>query len=264
MATEVEESGGLNWTFGSYVFQHAFAKLATSLWWMFWGLLVQLLGTALAIVPLVALLGGAQVNPKLVLPGIIAMTLGGIVLLVGEMKCLHLELPLGMTRSLPGHHWLRAALWCHLGSWLLRIARSFLNRGLVGLVLLPLQLLGFVFLLMFLRKTADMFGRRDLKWLVDAIFIVAGATVMAGAFLAAEAFLELGMLKLLPRVVAMAIFVLPLILFLGAIGAYLVLLGRMASAASGFAKYLSEIEQLEQVKEMWSLADEMGWHFDRK
>jgi hypothetical protein len=244
MATDSEEeAAGLGWTFGSYVFQDAFTKLGTAFRWMFWGLLLQLAGAAFAGGPLMALMfARAKFNPKLVLPGILAMAIGGIVLLIGEQKCLHLELPMGMTRSLPGHRWLRAAYWCHLGSWLLRMGRRFLDRGIVAAVLLPLQLAGFVFLLLFLRKTADVLARRDLKWLVDVIFVVAGLTVLSGASLAAEVFLKLEILKAFPPFLRLVFLVLPIVLFVAATGAYVVLLGRMASAATAFAKYLKEAD----------------------
>lgn len=239
-----ETTSGLGWTFGSYVFHQAFSKLATALRWMFWGLLLQLFGAATAGAPLMVLLfGKAKVNPKLVLPGIIAMAVGGIVLVIGEQKCLGLELPLDMTRSLPGHKWLRAAYWCHLGSWLLRMGRRFFDRRLVSLVLVPMQLLGFVFLLLFLRKTADVIQRTDLRRLVDIIFALAGATMLSGAFLAAEAFLKVGLLTALPRGARLAFLVLPVVMFLTATGAYVILLGRMASAAAAFSNYLGQFDE---------------------
>ena len=245
MSTESEsQAGGLEWSLGSYVFAHAFSKLAAALRWMFWGLLVQLLGMVAAGLPFAFLLwGGGKLNPKLVFPGMIVMTVGGILLIIGEQKCLHLQLPLGMTRSLPGHNWLRAAYWCHLGSWLLRIARNFLDRRLVAPILLPMQFLGFVFLLLFLRKIADVVGRKDLQKLVDAIFAMAGAIVISGALLVAEAFLHVGILKILPRIVAVMLFALPVILFFLTVGAYVILLGRMSSAAAGFGRYLGELEE---------------------
>jgi hypothetical protein len=157
-------TGGMDWGVGSFVFEAAFEKLATALRWMFWGMLLQVFGAAAAGAPLAAImLGIPGLSPKLVLPGIVAILVGGIVLLIGEQKCLHLELPLGMTRSLPGHNWLRAAYWCHLGSWLLRMARRFFDRRLVSVVLLPMQLAGFAFLLLFLRKMADVLARRDFE-----------------------------------------------------------------------------------------------------
>jgi hypothetical protein len=244
MTTETDETSGLSWGFGSAIFEPAFHRLATALRWMFWGLLMQLLGAAIAVAPLGAGLAGlAPLNGKLVLPGLLLLLVGGIVLVIGEQKCLHLELPLGMTRDLPGHGWLRAAYWCHLGSWLLRIARNLIGRLPAGLVLLPLQFIGFVFLLLFLRKTADVLARQDLRRLVDAVFAMAFGALLIFAFLAAEAFLHVGVLKMLPRAAALLVLALPILLFAATVGSYVILLGRMASAAAQFAKYLAAAEE---------------------
>lgn len=241
MATESEDADGLGWTFGSFVFETAFAKLATSLRWMFWGLLLQIVGAAIAAAPLAtALMGLAPLNAAAVLPGLVAMTVGGIVLIIGEQKCLHLELPLGMTRSLPGHGWLRGAYWCHLSSWLLRLARNWLGRGPVSLVLLPLQLIGFVLLLLFLRKTADVLARNDLRRLVDIIFAMAGGAIFAAVLIAADRILSLGIFKLLPVFASLALLALPILLFVMMMGAYAILLWRVASAAAGFARFLGQ------------------------
>jgi len=240
----------MDWGLGSFVFEAAFAKLATALKWMFWGMLLQVFGAAAAGAPLAAIMLGIRwVSPRLVLPGIFAILGGGIILLIGEQKCLHLELPLGMTRSLPGHHWLRAAYWCHLGSWLMRMARRLFDKRLVSVVLLPMQLLGFAFLLLFLRKTADVLVRRDLKRLVDLIFVLAGATLLSFGILAAEVFLKLGIMKGMPRGAGLALFALPVVLFLAATGSYVILLGRMAAAAAEFAKYLGQAEIPPAVEE---------------
>ena len=246
MATEIEQPDGLGWTLGSYVFQQAFAQLATSLRWMFWGLLMQLFGAALAIAPLAAgLLQLGKPNPAVVVPGVLLLVIGGIILLIGEQKCLHLEVPLGMTRSMPGHGLLRAAYWCHLGSWLLRMAKHWVGRGPMALAVLPLVLAGYVLLLLFLRKTADVLARADLKRLVDIIFLLGGVAVAIGAMLLADLGLQLGFLKLLPRIAALALLVLPIGLFAFTTGLYTILLSRMASAASAFATYLASIEQSE-------------------
>lgn len=255
----------MGWELGSFIFEAAFDKLATALRWMCWGIFLQMFGAVLAGAPLAAIiLGVPRLSPKLVLPGLFGIVVGGIIVLVGEQKCLHLKLPLGMTRSLPGHYWLRAAYWCHLGSWLLRIARQFLDRGLVSVVLLPMQWLGFVFLLVFLRRIADVLVRRDFKRLADVTLAFAGATSLSFGFLAVEAFWNLGMVKAAPRAVGLAIVGLPVFLFLATGGAYVILLGRMASAAAAFAKYLATAEQSEQIKKMWRLADEVGWRYGSK
>jgi hypothetical protein len=257
MATEIEEPGGLGWSLGSYVFQQAFAKLATSLRWMFWGLLMQLFGAALAIAPLAStLLQLGNPNVALVMPGLILMAGGGIVLLIGQQKCLGLELPMGMTRTLPGHGLLRAAYWCHLGSWLLRMAKNVVGRGTVSLVLLPLQVAGYVLLLLFLRKTADVLARRDLQRLVDIIFMLGGVAVALGVLLLAEFGLKLGILKQFPRPAGLALLGLPIGLLVLTTGLYTILLSRMASAASTFATYLASIEPAESSDEEDEVADE--------
>jgi hypothetical protein len=246
MATETEEPGGLDWSFGSYVFQEAFVRLSTSLWWMFWGLVMQLFGAALAIAPIATtILKLGNANPALVVPGVLLMVVGGIVLLVGEQKCLHLEVPLGMTRSLPGHGLLRGAYWCHLGSWLLRLAKHWIGRGPMSLMVLPLVLAGYILLLLFLRKTADVLARGDLKRLVDLIFLFGGSAFMIGLLWVAEVGLQLGLLKVLPRSAALALLGLPIGLFVLTTGLYAILLSRMASAASAFATYLATIEAPE-------------------
>jgi len=255
MTSESDDSGGLGWTLRSFVFEQAFQQLATSLRWMFWGLVLQLCGAALAVAPLAAALAHlAPLNAKIVLPGLLLLLVGGIVVLLGEQKCLHLKVPLGMTKSLPGHNWLRGAYWCHLASWLLRIARNVVGRGPVSFALLPLQLIGFVLLLLFLRKTADVLLRSDLRRLVDIIFAMAGGALVTGSLLACDVFLHLGILKLLPKPAALLLLVLPVILFFTTTGTYVVLLGRMASAARAFAKYLASIEAADSTDDACAVA----------
>jgi hypothetical protein len=199
-----DQSPGLDFSFGSFVFQDAFKKPATSLRWMFWGTVLQLAGFASLAAPVAALMipeaaiaqriGRPQI--ALLLPGgLMLATLGGIVVILGEQKCLHLQLPLGMTRSLPGHHWLRGAYWFHLGSWLLRLARNFLGRGPVSLILIPMQLIGFGLLLMFLRKMADCLARPDLRRRVDLILGIGGCTLLIGAFLVFDQKLKLNLCR---------------------------------------------------------------------
>jgi len=124
----------------------------------------------------------------------------------------------------------------------LRMARRLLDRQLVGVILLPMQLLGFTFLLLFLRKLATVLARQDLKRLVDTIFGLAIGTVLSFGLLAAEAFLKIGLLKGAPRPVGFALLALPAVLFVLAVAAYVILLGRMASAAADFAKYLAQAD----------------------
>jgi hypothetical protein len=240
---DAQPTTAIGWTFGSFVFEKAFQQLAKALRWMFWGLALQLTGAALALVPFLALRArNPNFPPQLVLPGIVLLSIGGIAMIIGEQKCLHLEAPFGMTRSLPGHGWLRSAYWCHLGSWLLRAARRWLPRGPLSLALLPLQAIGYVFLLLFLRKTADVLERHDLKRHVDAVFGLAAGMLLAAAFLIADRMLHLGMLRMLPRFVALGALVLPIMLLVATTLTYAILLWRMGSAAAGFARYLGAID----------------------
>src|SRR5436190_10862569 len=108
---EMEASPGLSWGIGSYLFERAFGNLAWGLKWLFWGT--------------VLVLGGFVLIPALPPVAMTALGVGWLVLLVGEQRCLHLKLPLGMTRSLPGQLWLRAAYACHLAGILARFAVRF-------------------------------------------------------------------------------------------------------------------------------------------
>jgi hypothetical protein len=259
MAT-ASEATGLSWGFGSVVFAPAFEKLAASLRWMFWGTLMQVVGVVALVAPLAALpLRVARMELVALVPvGMVLLVVGGIVVILGEQKCLGLQLPLDMTRTLPGYQWLRGAYWCHLGSWLLRLARNWIGRGPVSLVLLPLQLIGFVLLLLFLRKTADVLARRDLRRLVDAILMLAALTLISGGVLVADRALKVSWFQQLPRAAALAMVVMPVVLFLTTIFGYVVLLGRLSAAAAGFAKYLAAAESFSMDREEGPVGDDSG------
>jgi hypothetical protein len=179
----------------------------------------------------------------LLLPvGFTLLGVGSLVVLWGEHRCLHLKLPLGMTRSLPGHRWLRAAYACHLGGVLGKLGRSLLPPGMrvwAKLATLPVQVLGFVFLLLFLRKLADVIARGDLKRLIDVMFGLVALTLICGAVIAGRR--ELAQLLphyLLAPTLVCCWSVSPLS-FLGAVTSYLVLLRRMSAAVAGFASFLA-------------------------
>jgi hypothetical protein len=150
-----------------------------------------------------------------------------------------------MTQSLSGHRWLRWAYWCHLGSIVLRVAKDLIGRRPVSLVLLPLQVLGFVFLLLFLRKTADVLARHDLRRLVDIIFGMAAAAALSGALLAAEAVAPLGLMRQLPFAGKAIWLGMPIVLFVLMLGAYAILLWRVAEAAAGMARFLESDSEPE-------------------
>jgi hypothetical protein len=138
----------------------------------------------------------------------------------------------------------------------MRVARSLVGRLPLGALLLPLQFLGFVFLLLFFRKLADVLARHDLRRLVDWIFAMAIGGFLVFGLLAAEAFLDVGMLRMLPRPAGIVLLALPLVLFAATMASYIVLLRRMASAAATFARFLAATEQSGEIQQMWRLAEE--------
>jgi hypothetical protein len=176
-------SGRLDLSFGGQLLTGPFAQLATGLRWMFWGLALQMVGAMGLIVPFAALLLRMPL-PNLVelLPvTILIWLIGGLIVLWGEQKCLHLELPFGLTRALPGQSWLRAAYFCQLASILIRFARRVLPAAFVVWISIPCQILGFVFLLLFLRRLAEVIARDDLRRLIDTVFLLAAASLVIGA-----------------------------------------------------------------------------------
>ena len=253
-----ESSAPLSWGLGSFLFEKAFAELSSGLKWMFWGLLLQLVGGGLLAVGLlpVGLLLAQQAVPAqalfVFLPvAFLALGVGGLVVLWGEQKCLHLKLPLGMTPSLPGHRWLRAAYFCHLGGLLMRIGRRLLPRNIqkwTAIVALPVQVLGFVFLLLFLRKLADVLVRHDLKRLIDAIFGLVVAALVCGVIVVTGKQWD----QALPRQIGLPLvqtcFAVSLLSFLGAIGSHLILLRCMSAAVRSFAQFLATHPELEAVE----------------
>jgi hypothetical protein len=232
-----EAPTGMSWGFGSFLFEKAFANLAAGLSRMCWGLLLQLAGAGVAL--LAILLAPIQPGALFLLPvALTAAGVGGLVVLWGEQTCLHLKLPLGMTNSLPGYAWLRAAYGCHLASLLARVARRWLPRGLGSLLTLPLELLGFVFLLLFLRKLAGIIERPDLRKLIDAIFALGAVASLCFAVLAAGRMVDDSIPRQLALPLALGLVGTAVLTLLGAVAFYAVLLWRMAAAAAGFAKFL--------------------------
>lgn len=232
-----ETSSGLSWGMGSFLFEKAFGDLAAGLRWMFWGLLLWLGG--------VSILGVAALGFKrapgllFLLPiGLIAWGIGGLVIVWGEQRCLHLKLPLGMTKSLPGHAWLRAAYACHLASILIRFfGRGFLPKAASGPLTVLLPLVGCFFLLLFLRKLADVIARTDLRRLIDVVFGLAAVVLFCGLVFTAG-----WQLRPAPPMRAMICgvsFGLATLTFLAVTACYVVLLWRMATAVKGFAEYLA-------------------------
>jgi len=241
---QTEPPPGMSWGLGSFLFEKAFAELAAGLRLMFWGLLLQIAAGG------VFLLGLALIGLKMPPRGLIffacvtfvLLGVGVLVLLWGEQKCLHLKLPLGMTKSLPGHRWLRAAYACHLAGILGSLFRRMVPgpaRKWVTLLTGPVQLLGFVFLLLFLRKLADVMARTDLKRLIDAIFALIAAGVVCVVVIAAGRELD----QIVAKRTALAILIgcggLSLLSALAVLTSYLVLLWRMSTAVAGFSQFLA-------------------------
>src|SRR6187399_2126384 len=125
MSIESEPADGLGWGFGSFLFQGAFAELSKGLRWMFWGLVLQVIGWTSLLAGFGLALHGLVGIPLriMILGGGITMLAGSLGLIWGEQKCLHLELPLGMTHALPGRRSLQVAYWCHMGGILARLFR---------------------------------------------------------------------------------------------------------------------------------------------
>jgi hypothetical protein len=224
---------------GSFLFHKAFAELATGLRWMFWGLVLQLVGgAALASVPLMAL-GGVPAAVLTFLPVVLMLWgTGGMVLVWGQHKCLHLTLPLGMTHLLPGRNLLRTAYWCLLGGFILRFARAWIPRGPLRMAAVPLELASLVLLLLFLRKIAGAIMRDDLRRFIDLIFALGVAAAASLAALAAVTRLDVKPGPL----VALGLLVLAAALVLSVPICYAVLLWRMGTAARGFAEFLEQDE----------------------
>jgi hypothetical protein len=174
------EESGLSWTMGSYLLEEAFGKLASALRWMFWGLVLQLVALAGFVAVALSFFPGKPPPPAVIFamsPVMMLAGIGGLVLFWGEQRCLHLTLPLDMTRAIPGHGWLRAAYWCELAAILLRFFRGVALPIRPRAIALPLEILSLFFLLFFLRRIATAIDRSDLRRLIHAIFTLAGAAL---------------------------------------------------------------------------------------
>ncbi len=222
---------------GSFLFHKAFEQLATGLRWMFWGLVLQLIGGAAGLACLPFLRGGGVPAIVLTVMPIVLMLFGtgGMLLVWGEHKCLHLTLPLGMTHLLPGRNLLRAAYCCLLGGFVLRFARAWIPRGPLRAITIPLELASLVLLLLFLRKMAGVIMRQDLRRFIDLIFALSVAAV--GSVIAIVAVQRLDAKP--GPVVAIGLVVLAAVLVLSVPICYAVLLWRMGTAARGFAEFLA-------------------------
>jgi hypothetical protein len=240
---ETQPPPEMSWGFGSFLFEKAFAELALGLKLLFWGAMLWVLGGGVIALGVALTLKMPKQGLIFFMPvALIAMGVGAILLIWGEQKCLHLKLPLGMTKSLPGHKWLRLAYACHLAGILARVGRQLVPnpaRKWVNLLALPVQLLGFGFLLLFLRKLADVMGRADLKGWIDAIFALSAASIASAVVIAFGRDLDHFVAKRMAVTILLGCFGLSLLSALAALISYLVLLWRMSTAVGEFSKFLA-------------------------
>ena len=236
MNSESSARPGLGWL-GSFLLAPAFAELATALRLMYWGAIVQLLSaTAFFCGSLLAFRGFWPPGLFVVVPlGLVGMTVGSFLLACGEHKCLFLSLPMGMTRSLPGHGWLRAAYWTLVGSFLVGLARVAANLGPMRIAASLLQTASFVCLLLFLRRMATVIDRHDLRRFVDWIFGLGGIVIAACALVVTVKTLDL---RVSPYVVLATLAAIAVLGFAIAL-CYVVLLRQMGTAARDFAQFLA-------------------------
>jgi hypothetical protein len=145
-----------------------------------------------------------------------------------------------------------------LGSIFSRLARRWLPRGVGSLITLPLELMGFVFLLLFLRKIANILARRDLERLIQVIFTLVAVVALAAAVLAGGHALrgEIPRHVLAPLVLGVGS--LGGLTFLAAVAAYAVLLRRMAAAALDFSQYLAMDPDADWAEDEPALQSESG------
>jgi hypothetical protein len=243
MTTASSESAGLDWGLGSFLLRGAFANLAQGLRWMFWGLVLEVAGGGLLLSALAARHGlPRQLLASALLVGGGTWMAGSLFLIWGEQKCLHLKLPLGYTDALPGRDWLRGAYWCHMGGILARLLRGVAGKGPLRWVTLPVTLLGFVFLLLFLRRIAGAIVRLDLVRLIDAIFLMSAGAAGSGALLVLNKAAVWGLVQALGRPAGAGLVLLPLVLAVGTVVSYAILLWRMSFAAAEMAQFLASAE----------------------
>jgi hypothetical protein len=237
---QAPEESGLSWSTGAFLFEEAFGKLASALRWMFWGLVLQLAALTGFVAVVLSFFPGkpppaaalVAMSPVMMLAGI-----GSLVLFWGEQRCLHLTLPLDMTRSIPGHGWLRAAYWCELAAILLRFLRGVALPIRPRAIALPLEIMSLFFLLFFLRRIATAIDRSDLRRMIHTIFALAALTV--GLFLAAAIAIAFRkQVTLLPGFVVGGI----AFLVLASVPVTLaILLWRMGTAVRVFGEFLATV-----------------------
>lgn len=234
---DAPEEPGLSWTMGSFLFEEAFGKLASALRWMFWGLVLQMIALT-GLIVILAFVLRLQAPPQAIFALSPVMTLAGIgslVLFWGEQRCLHLTLPLDMTRAIPGHGWLRAAYWCELAAILLRFLRGFALPFKPRAMALPLEILSLFFLLFFLRRIATAIDRTDLRRLIHTIFALAALAI--GLFVVAA--LAVAFRRQITPLPGLGLGTLALIVLASVPVTLAVLLWRMGTAVRMFGEFLA-------------------------
>jgi hypothetical protein len=238
-ADDAPAESGLSWTMGSFLFEEAFGKLASALRWMFWGLVLQLVALTTLFVILTFVLR-LEAPPAAILalsPVMMLAGIGSLVLVWGEQRCLHLTLPLDMTRSIPGHGWLRAAYWCELAAILLRFVRNIPLPLKPRTIALPLEILSMFFLLFFLRRIAIAIDRTDLRRMIHAIFAL--AAVAAG--LLAAAAIAVALRRQITPLPGISLGGLALLVSASVPVMFAVLLWRMGTAVRVFGEFLATV-----------------------
>jgi hypothetical protein len=233
---------------GGILLYRVFEELGAALRWMFWGLMLQLFAAALLLsgLPLLAMKQPAPVFVAALSVGMLLWIIGSFVVLRGQFKCLHLQLPPGFAGGLPGRRWIQLAYFCELGSILLRLARNWVGRGVLGLIILPLELLSLIFLLLFLRKTADIIARTDLRRWIDFVFGCLAVTIVSGLSLPILRHFQDELGKPTAAVIGLIGFACFAFSSLGGIVGYSVVLWRMGTAAKAFGAHLSEYDSASE------------------
>jgi hypothetical protein len=241
MSTTLTNGGGWQ-VLGGLLLHRVFIEMGAALRWMFWGLMLQIVAAALflSFVPLLAFKQPAPVFALALGVGMLLWIIGSFVVLRGQFKCLHLQIPPGFPGGLPGRRWIQLAYFCELGSILLRLARNWVGRGVLGLVILPLELLSLIFLLLFLRKTADVIARSDLRRWIDFVFGCLAVTVVCGLSLPILRQFQDEIGKPTTAVIGLTMLAFLACSLLGGVVGYGTVLWRMGTAAKAFGAHLLE------------------------
>jgi len=222
----------------SYVYSKALDALARSLWLILAGWVV--------LIPAVAgmLLMMAAERWKWDFPGEKLVNgswpwlaiAGGLLNLYGKYSCFELSKPLELGRPLPGARHLTVALYSDLASVVVRlVGRSLQQIGPVKLLAFPLQVLGQVMFLLFLRKMAEVVHSHWLRWLLNVVLFSLGVSIVCGG-------VSIGLMlgKVALPSVSLGLGLGAVIFFIISTGGYMLALAQLAMAIGKLAKYLRE------------------------